>query len=182
LREVEVQALDAVRLGPLIGPERMARFDAVAESTRLALGGRTVINVSSTATGGGVAEMLQTLLAYVLGAGIQARWLVIRGDPVFFGVTKRIHNGLYGSPGDGGPLGPAERRVYERVQRANAIEFLALVRPGASSSSTIRSLPVLPRLCATPEPSWSGVAMSAATSRISGQSDRGASSVPISSR
>ena len=130
LCEVEVQALDAARLEPLIGRERMARFEAVAESARSALEGRTVVNVNSTATGGGVAEMLQPLLAYVLGAGIAARWLVIRGDPLFFAVTKRIHNGLYGSPGDGGPLGPAERRVYERVQRANANELLALVRPG----------------------------------------------------
>jgi trehalose synthase len=130
VREVEVQALDAARLELLIGPERMARFEAAAESTRSALEGRTVINVSSTATGGGVAEMLQTLLAYVRGAGIEARWLVIRGDPVFFAVTKRIHNGLYGSPGDGGELGPAERRAYEQVLRANADDLLARVRPG----------------------------------------------------
>jgi hypothetical protein len=38
--------------------------------------------------------MLQTLLAYVRGAGIDARWLVIDGDPAFFAITKRIHNGL----------------------------------------------------------------------------------------
>lgn len=54
--------------------------------------------------------MLQTLLAYVRGAGIDARWLVIEGDPSFFAITKRIHNGLYGLPGDGGELGAAERR------------------------------------------------------------------------
>jgi trehalose synthase len=53
--------------------------------------------------------MLQTLLAYVRGAGVDARWLVIEGDPEFFAITKRIHNGLYGSPGDGGELGQAER-------------------------------------------------------------------------
>ena len=99
LEEVEVEALDAARFEPLVGPERMAGFEAVAEETRERLGGRAVVNVNSTAVGGGVAEMLQNLLAYARGAGVDARWLVIRGDAGFFGVTKRIHNGLYGGPG-----------------------------------------------------------------------------------
>jgi trehalose synthase len=130
LHEVEVEALDAARLEPLIGPERMARYEATAEAAQAALAGRAVLNVNSTATGGGVAEMLQTLLAYVRGAGIDARWLVIGGDPAFFAITKRVHNGLYGSPGDGGRLGEPERRHYEAVSRRNAAELLALVRPG----------------------------------------------------
>ena len=49
--------------------------------------------------------MLQTLLAYGRGAGLDIRWLVIQGDAGFFEITKRIHNGLYGSLGDGGALG-----------------------------------------------------------------------------
>jgi trehalose synthase len=130
LREVEVQALDAARLEPLIGPDRLARYEAIAEATQARLAGRAVLNVNSTATGGGVAEMLQTLLAYGRGAGLDVRWLVIQGDPAFFAITKRIHNGLYGSPGDGAALGQAERRHYERVSRRNAEELLALVRPG----------------------------------------------------
>jgi trehalose synthase len=130
LREVEVQALDAARLEPLIGPERLAQFERIAEATEARLAGRSVINVNSTAAGGGVAEMLQTLLAYARGAGVDARWVVIEGDPAFFAITKRIHNGLYGSPGDGGELGEEERRHYEAVQRRNADELLAIVRPG----------------------------------------------------
>lgn len=130
LHEVEVQALDAARLEPLIGSDRMRRFEAIAEATQAALAGRAVLNVNSTAVGGGVAEMLQTLLAYVRGAGVDARWLVIQGDPAFFAITKRIHNGLYGAAGDGGPLGDAERRHYEEVLRRNADELLAVVRPG----------------------------------------------------
>jgi trehalose synthase len=129
LQEVDVQALDAARLEPLIGPDRTARYEAVAEATESLMRGRSVLNVNSTATGGGVAEMLQTLLAYGRGAGLDIRWLVIRGDPDFFEITKRIHNGLYGSPGDGGDLGEAERRHYERILRTNADELRALVRP-----------------------------------------------------
>jgi trehalose synthase len=130
LHEVEVQALDPKRLEPLIGAKRMVQFEQAIETAQVTLAGRSVLNVNSTATGGGVAEMLQTLLAYARGAGIDARWLVIEGDPAFFAITKRIHNGLYGSSGDGGELDRRERRHYERVVRGNAEELLALVRPG----------------------------------------------------
>jgi len=130
LHEVDVQAIDAARLEPLIGAERSAQFEEVAEAAREALAGGSVLNVNSTAAGGGVAEMLQTLLSYARGAGIDTRWLVIEGDSDFFAITKRIHNGLYGSPGDGGELGATERRHYESVQRQNAEELLPLIRPG----------------------------------------------------
>ena len=130
LHEVDVQAIDAAKLEPLIGAERMAQFEQAAEVAREALAGSSVLNVNSTGAGGGVAEMLQTLLSYARGAGLDARWLVIEGDPDFFAITKRIHNGLYGSPGDRGELGAAERSHYERIQRRNADELLALIRPG----------------------------------------------------
>jgi trehalose synthase len=130
LHEVAVQAIDAARLEPLIGTERMARFEQTAEMARATLAGSSVLNVNSTGAGGGVAEMLQTLLSYARGAGIDARWLVIEGDPLFFAITKRIHNGLYGSPGDGGELGETEHRHFEKVLRDNSDELLALARPG----------------------------------------------------
>ncbi|HUN78696.1 MAG TPA: glycosyltransferase [Solirubrobacteraceae bacterium] len=130
LQEVEVQALDAARLESLIGTQRMAEFEQVADAAQAALAGHAVLNINSTASGGGVAELLQTLLAYVRGAGVDARWLVIQGDAEFFAITKRIHNGLYGFPGDGGELGERERGHYERVLRRNGEELLALVKPG----------------------------------------------------
>jgi trehalose synthase len=108
----------------------MVQFEQVAEAGQAILAGCSVLNVNSTAAGGGVAEMLQTLLAYARGAGVDARWLVIEGDPAFFAITKRIHNGLYGDPGDGGELGEHERRHYEQVLRRNADQLLALIRPG----------------------------------------------------
>jgi trehalose synthase len=129
LQEVDVQALDAARLEPLIGRERTGRYEAIAEATESLLGGRTVLNINSTATSGGVAEMLQTLLAYGRRAGLDIRLLVIQGDPEFFAITKRIHNGLYGSPGDGSDLGDTERTRYEQTLRRNADELLALVSP-----------------------------------------------------
>lgn len=108
------------------GSEFLRRVGAAA----VALRGRCVWNVNSTARGGGVAEMLRPLLAYTRGAGVDARWVVIGGNPHFFQVTKRLHNHLHGAPGDAGDLGDDERAVYDAVQTENAAELVELVRPG----------------------------------------------------
>jgi trehalose synthase len=73
--------------------------------------------------------MLAPLLGYSRGVGIDARWLVIGGDPGFFTVTKRIHNRLHGAAGDGGPLGDAERAAYEGSLALAAAELAERVRP-----------------------------------------------------
>ncbi len=130
LEEVHIGAVAPEHLAPVIGTERVRALEQLAERVRLVLGGRQVLNINSTSAGGGVAELLQTLLAYARGAGIDARWVVVEGDADFFTITKRLHDGLYGSSGDGGPLGTAEHRHYESVLRANAAELLALVRRG----------------------------------------------------
>jgi trehalose synthase len=126
---VDVQPLDPERLERLIGVERAERFRAIAAAARSRLATRAVVNVNSTAAGGGVAEMLQTLLAYARGVGVDARWRVIEGDGRFFEITKRIHNHLYGTPGDGGPLGADQRRHYEGVLEPNTEKLLRSCGP-----------------------------------------------------
>ena len=117
-------------LQPLIGVERYAELrDAAGLGSRL-LRGKTVWNVSSTAAGGGVAEMLQVLVGYILDAGVDIRWLVISGDADFFSITKRIHNRLHGAAGDQGELGPAEQTHYRDITAANAMSVARRVRPG----------------------------------------------------
>ena len=128
--KVQVQQLDPRRLEPFIGRDRVERLELVAGETREKLDGRRIVNVNSTATGGGVAEMLQTLVGYARGVRIDADWLVIGGDVDFFAITKRIHNGLYGVPGDGSELGAHERLIYEQTISANAPGILREIRPG----------------------------------------------------
>jgi trehalose synthase len=130
MREVEVRPVPLDRLTALLTPERAARLRDVAERAQPMLSGRVVWNINATAQGGGVAEMLQALLAYGRGAGVDTRWLVLDGDPEFFATTKRLHNLLHGEPGDGGPLGEAERRHYVDVLRANLEQMTPPVRPG----------------------------------------------------
>jgi trehalose synthase len=129
LQEVHVGAQPLARFRPVVGDERVREAEEVAAATAGRLAGRVVWNVNSTARGGGVAEMLPSLLAYSRGAGVDTRWLVISGNDAFFHITKRLHHALHGSAGDGSPLGPAERAAYEAVLAANAAELLALVRP-----------------------------------------------------
>ena len=73
--------------------------------------------------------MLVSLLAYARGAGIDARWVVIEGNEDFFVLTKRIHNFLHGSSGDGGDLDDDARRVFDEVTERNAAEFRELIKP-----------------------------------------------------
>jgi trehalose synthase len=119
-REIEVPVRSLARLGRVVGPARADALRRAATAYDAALGGTTFWNVSSTAQGGGVAEMLNLLVGYARDAGADARWLVIDGDPEFFSITKRLHNRLHGVPGDRGGLGPGEAAHYAAVTEANA--------------------------------------------------------------
>jgi trehalose synthase len=127
--EVEVEAVPLELLAAILAPDRAEHMFEAAARARAAFGDRTVWHVNATAHGGGVAEMLQTLLAYGRGAGIENRWLVLDGEPDFFAVTKRLHNRLHGYPGDGGALGAAEHASFERVLAANLADLVTSVGP-----------------------------------------------------
>ena len=127
--EVAVGVFPPERFESVIPEERFREFMQAVGRARETLEGRVVWNINSTAAGGGVAEMLRSLLAYARGAGVDARWVVISGNPEFFTVTKRIHNNLHGAGGDGGPLGDHERKIYEDALKPNVEEFGARVRP-----------------------------------------------------
>jgi trehalose synthase len=130
VREVEVSAVPLSRLAREIRPERVAVLDATADRANLLLAGRTVWNVNSTAQGGGVAEMLQAMLAYGRGAGLQTRWFVLTGDQRFFAVTKRLHNLLHGVPGDGVGLDATDMEHYLEVLARNLDGWQDLVSSG----------------------------------------------------
>lgn len=102
-------------------------LDQTLSNLRLRLEGRVFWHINSTAKGGGVAEMLPSMLGYLVDYGIDARWLVISGEGKFFPITKRLHHALHGSSGDGSLLGENERKIYESVIADNAGEILAQV-------------------------------------------------------
>jgi trehalose synthase len=127
MREVPVGAAARDALLPALGRERHERFAAAMESAQGMLEGRTVWHVNSTSQGGGVAELLRPLIATARGFGMEWRWLTIDGSPDFFAITKRIHDHLHGSPGDGGRLGRGERRIYDALLTAEAPAIADLI-------------------------------------------------------
>jgi len=65
-------------------------------SAAQSLKGLRVVHVNATPDGGGVAEILRSLLPMMRGLGIDASRWVLEADDGFFKVTKRLHNGLQG--------------------------------------------------------------------------------------
>src|SRR5688572_29781539 len=123
VHEVPIAAQAPTRFKEVLTEAQWSDLLATIERARSMIDSRVIWNVNSTARGGGVAELLQSLVAYVRGAGFDCRWAVIAGDPDFFVLTKRLHNRLHGIAGDGGPLGDVERALYERSSEVNARTF-----------------------------------------------------------
>ena len=91
---------------PLLDPKLADELAAVAGE----LGKLRVLHLNSTATGGGVAEILQSMVPLGNSLGIETERIVINPDAAeFFDVTKKIHNMLQGSEGE---LSPEELDIY----------------------------------------------------------------------
>jgi trehalose synthase len=129
LEKVPITAVSPERFRPILGNEYAVVEEAIHRAQEV-LAGRVVWHINSTAKGGGVAEMLHSLLGYGRGAGVDLRWLKIGGTPEFFEVTKRLHNRLHEAPGDGGPLDKAEHKIYQQALEAAADELTQLVNKG----------------------------------------------------
>jgi len=130
LKEVRVGVQPLERFAGILGRDEIEKAASTARALATQLSKRVVWNVNSTAVGGGVAEMLPSLLSYTRSFGIDSRWLVISGEPEFFRVTKRLHHALHGSAGDGSALDERAHAIYERALRENALEFASLLQPG----------------------------------------------------
>ena len=83
------------RHAPLAPPETTAELKFLAQELK----GLRVLHVNSTAAGGGVAEILQSIVPLMKGLGIDTDRIVIDPPPEFFQVTKQIHNLLQGAEG-----------------------------------------------------------------------------------
>jgi trehalose synthase len=117
------------RFRSLLGDE-YEEIASVANWARDAFAGRAIWHISSTARGGGVAELLRGMLPYARSAGVDVRWVVLREKPEFFTVTKRIHNRLHGNAGDGGRLEEEERVLYESTLEKSGREIGRLCQEG----------------------------------------------------
>ena len=89
----------------------------VLESLARKLHGRRMVMVNSTATGGGVAEILHRLVRLLEELGVPTSWEVMPGEPRFYGITKTIHNTLHGAPG---ALTADDHAHYHEINRRAA--------------------------------------------------------------
>jgi trehalose synthase len=92
--------------------------DAVEELRLLAsrVRGRSVLNVNSTAVGGGVAEILSRLVPLLRELEVEASWEVIKGGEDFHATTKRFHNALHGAAAT---VTDRDYRIYEETLKEN---------------------------------------------------------------
>ncbi len=70
---------------------------------------RSMVHINSTYYGGGVAEMLSSLIPLLNDVGISAGWRILKGSPDFFEITKKFHNALQG---DSLNLTDNKKRLY----------------------------------------------------------------------
>jgi trehalose synthase len=86
------------------------------------LQGKRVVHVSATAFGGGVSEILYTLVPLMRDVGLDCEWQVIYGREEFFNATKLMHNALQGHPQD---LDEEQWGTWEQYNEMNARELSA---------------------------------------------------------
>jgi trehalose synthase len=81
------------------------------------LRGKRVLHISATSFGGGVAEILYTLVPLMRDVGLEAEWDIMFGSEPFFNVTKSFHNALQGAEYE---LTVEDRAIYEEYNRMSA--------------------------------------------------------------
>lgn len=93
LRTVETATRDWAEYAPFVNSELEQEVHERARNLR----GRRVRHLNATPTGGGVAEMLLSMVPVLRSLGLDVQWLTLPPNDAFFAVTKKLHNALQGS-------------------------------------------------------------------------------------
>lgn len=113
LRSVNVGHKSLADYHSIVSRELMAEIRELASTVQ----GVRVCHVNATSFGGGVAEILYSLVPLMTDVGLQADWKVMFGREEFFNVTKAMHNALQG---DERGISEDEQRIFERYNVLNA--------------------------------------------------------------
>ena len=97
----------------VVGADTLEELAVLARPLR----GKRLVNINSTAVGGGVAEILSGMVPLLTELGLDARWEVMKGGEAFYAVTKKMHNALHGEPV---AFEPKDFAVYEDTVEQNA--------------------------------------------------------------
>ena len=118
LERVETEKKQLSDYGPVAGEKVIAELQTLAAPLK----GVRVVHINATAYGGGVAEMLLTLVPLMRDLGLDVEWQVIEGADEFFNVTKACHNGLQGMDIS---FTPEMQAIWQKYNRLNAAKFKA---------------------------------------------------------
>jgi len=100
--------------GSIVGDQVIAEIYDRAR----ALKDRHVVEINSTYQGGGVAEMLSSLIPLMNYVGVKSGWRILHGNPDFFGITKKFHNALHGERIN---LTPIKKQIYLQTNERFAV-------------------------------------------------------------
>jgi trehalose synthase len=92
LQRVDVASIPLHRYDAVFSADEIQKLHELAAPLR----GLRVAHINATAYGGGVSELLHSLVPFCRALGIDAEWHIIPGDDSFFRVTKAFHNALQG--------------------------------------------------------------------------------------
>ncbi len=113
LQEVSLGSKSLSDYTHLVGKGQVEEIRALAETLR----GKRVLNISATAFGGGVSEILYTLVPLMRDVGLETSWQIIMGREEFFNATKLLHNSLQGDPSS---LTAEQWELFDRYNEINA--------------------------------------------------------------
>jgi trehalose synthase len=97
----------------IVGKDLTERIRELAEPLK----GKRVLHVSATAFGGGVSEILYTMVPLMRDVGLDAHWHVIFGKEEFFNATKLLHNSLQGAEET---LTDEQWEIFDEINAINA--------------------------------------------------------------
>ena len=113
LQEVPLGQKSLADYTHIAGRELVADIRERAEDLK----GKRVLHVSATAFGGGVSEILYTIVPLMRDIGLDAHWQVIMGREEYFNATKLLHNSLQGDPAT---LTDEQWELFDEVNATNA--------------------------------------------------------------
>jgi len=125
MNQAEVQytpAFDLNSLREIVGDQAIGRLqhwgDRLHKAFQNGNGKVSVWHINSSAAGGGVADILNSLVPLATELGVSTQWMVIGGDKEFFKITKAFHNALQGAP----EIEITDEMIayYHRITAANA--------------------------------------------------------------
>ena len=116
LQKVQIGTKELQDYASIVGRDMIEEIRELAKP----LEGKKVLHLSATAYGGGVSEILYTILPLMRDVGLDAEWQVIYGRDDFFSATKLLHNALQGAPTD---LSEEQWATWRRYNELNAREL-----------------------------------------------------------